>query len=167
MSNINYGFCPNGHSVPLGSIYCPICGAPIVSSSLDQEFLSGSYDNGLLGLPRAQAGARFIEWLIDYGMGLVLSVATAGIGFLLFVCFFFVNAWHEGSTGQTLGKKIMNLYVIDSKTGSFIGGASGIGRHLLHFLDALPLGLGYLVGLVTGRTFADRIMGTVVVAKTR
>ena len=121
----------------------------------------------MLALPQATAGARFIEWLIDYGAGIMLSVITAGIGLLLFVVFFFANAWYEGERGQTLGKKAMNLYVVDAKTGSFIGGASGIGRHLLHILDGLPLGLGYIVGLITGRTFADRILGTIVVAGRR
>ena len=106
-----------------------------------------------------------MEWLIDYGAGIMLSIVTAGLGLFFFVCFYFINAWYEGETGQTLGKKAMNLYVIDTRTGKFIGGPSGIGRHLLHILDALPLGLGYIVGLITGRTFADRILGTIVVAK--
>ena len=159
MSNMSSTFCSNGHAVLSGATYCPICGAFMVSSTTTVD------QTNLLALPRANAGARFVEWLIDYGAGIMLSLVTAGLGLVLFVAFYFINAWYEGETGQTLGKKAMNLYVIDGRTGRFIGGPSGIGRHLLHLLDALPLGLGYIVGLITGRTFADRILGTIVVAR--
>lgn len=165
MSNIGNIVCSNGHSVSSGATYCPICGAAMVSSPFSAGDSSPLTQTNLLAFPRANAGARFVEWLIDYGAGIMLSIVTAGLGLFLFVCFYFINAWYEGETGQTLGKKAMNLYVIDTRTGKFIGGPSGIGRHLLHILDALPLGLGYIVGLITGRTFADRILGTIVVAK--
>ena len=158
MSNIGNIVCSNGHSVSSGTTYCPICGAAMVSSPFSAGDSSPLTQTNLLAFPRANAGARFVEWLIDYGAGIMLSIVTAGLGL-------FFNAWYEGETGQTLGKKAMNLYVIDTRTGKFIGGPSGIGRHLLHILDALPLGLGYIVGLITGRTFADRILGTIVVAK--
>jgi len=167
MSNMSSTFCTNGHAVSSGATYCPICGASMVSATVTPGTPSPITQTNLLTLPRATAGARFVEWLIDYGAGIMLSLVTAGLGLILFVAFYFFNAWHEGETGQTLGKKAMNLYVIDSRTGTFIGGPSGIGRHLLHLLDALPLGLGYIVGLATGRTFADRILGTIVVAAPR
>jgi len=167
MSNIGNIVCSNGHSVSSGATYCPICGAAMVSSPFSTGDSSPLVQTNFLALPPANAGARFVEWLIDYGAGIMLSIVTAGLGLFLFVCFYFINAWYEGETGQTLGKKAMNLYVIDARTGKFIGGPSGIGRHLLHLLDALPLGLGYIVGLITGRTFADRILGTIVVAAPR
>lgn len=166
MSNIGETFCRNGHSVSSGTAYCPLCGEAVgqgVGFTANQVNASGNY----LSYPRATAGARFVEWLIDYGAGVVLSFATAGIGLLLFTVFFFVNAWYEGETGQTLGKRAMGLYVVDARSGGFIGGPSGIGRHLLHILDGLPLCIGYIVGLITGRTFADRILGTVVVSGPR
>ena len=59
----------------------------------------------------------------------------------------------------------MNLYLASDRDGKPIGGGAGIGRELLHFLDALPVGLGYIIGLSTGKTFADRIMHTKVVSR--
>jgi hypothetical protein len=46
-----------------------------------------------------------------------------------------------------------------------IGGGMGIGRHLLHILDALPCYLGFLWPLWDGKrqTFADKIVKSVVV----
>lgn len=46
-----------------------------------------------------------------------------------------------------------------------MGDGPGIGRQFLHILDALPLGVGYLIDLITGRTFADMIMSTIVVKR--
>jgi len=168
MSMSSNRVCPNSHRVAQGDNFCLQCGAPVAAPEetrpVVQNATAGStpvYE--LLSLPPSGPGRRFVAWLIDYGAGLMISLLTVGIGLFFFVVFFFVNAWFEGETGQTLGKRTMKIYVIESSTGRFLGGPSGIGRHLLHILDGLPLGLGYIVGLITGRTFADRIVHSIVV----
>ena len=40
-----------------------------------------------------------------------------------------------------------------------------MGRQSLHVLDEITLGVGYITGLTTGQTLADRVMRTVVVKK--
>jgi hypothetical protein len=57
---------------------------------------------------------------------------------------------------------LSGLHTIHRATGERIGGGRGALRRLLHALDS-PFAVGYVVGLASGRTFADRIMGTEVV----
>ena len=92
----------------------------------------------------------------------MLALLALGLGplALIVLCLY---GYFEGTTGQTLGKKALGIYTIRADTGEFIGGAAGIGRKLLHFLDSIALFTGWIVGLITGRTYADRIVGTVVV----
>ena len=49
-----------------------------------------------------------------------------------------------GATGQTLGKRICNIRVVDEVTGQpGIGFGRGVGRYFARWLSAIPLGLGY------------------------
>jgi uncharacterized RDD family membrane protein YckC len=50
-----------------------------------------------------------------------------------------------GATGQTLGKRICSLRVVDAVTGQpGIGAGRAIGRYFARWLSAIPLLLGYL-----------------------
>lgn len=93
---------------------------------------------------------------------LALLALALGPVSLIVIC---IYGYFEGTTGQTLGKKALGIYTIKADTGEFIGGATGIGRKLLHFLDTFALLTGWIAGLITGRTYADRIIGTVVVRR--
>jgi uncharacterized RDD family membrane protein YckC len=101
-----------------------------------------------------------LVWVLG-GLTLVLPV----FGEIAILAIAFVNAYLEGSTGQSLGKKAVGIYVIKLDTGEFLGGWAGIGRQLLHILDYLPLCLGFIIGLFNTRTFADMIVGSTVVAR--
>ncbi|MFI0151742.1 RDD family protein [Streptomyces lydicus] len=70
----------------------------------------------------------------------------------------------EGSTGQTPGKKAMNIRLVKETTGQPIGFGMAFVRKLCHFLDGFCF-LGYLWPLwdEKSQTFADKIVGTVVV----
>jgi hypothetical protein len=70
------------------------------------------------------------------------------------------NGYFEGKTGRSLGKGAVGLRTIDAKTGRYIGGGKGVLRRVLHILD-YPL--GFLVGLASGKTFADMLTGTSVI----
>jgi Flp pilus assembly protein TadD/uncharacterized RDD family membrane protein YckC len=120
----------------------------------------------LLRSPRARPLHRFTAGLID-----LFSVPLIGLflfpehGYRLPVVIgaacVAANGYFEGKTGRSLGKRVTGLRTIDRKTGRYIGGGKGVLRRVLHILD-YPL-VGFLVGLGSGKTFADMLMGTIVI----
>ena len=120
----------------------------------------------LLRSPRARPLHRFTAGLIDvfwvplmglfllpyYGYWLPVVIGAACVA---------ANGYFEGKTGRSFGKGIIGLRTVDGKTGRYIGGGKGVLRRALHLLD-YPL-LGFLVGLGSGKTFADMLMGTIVI----
>jgi len=84
-----------------------------------------------------------------------------------------VGAWLlllvlQGLTGQTPGRRVLGIMVVRAPADGAVGGPPGVlrsvARWFAHLLDAILL-LGYLRPLwhVERRTFADSIVGTVVV----
>lgn len=71
----------------------------------------------------------------------------------------------EGRTGASIGKYAVGIRVLDVDSGRPIGMLRIFIRALMHILDTIPLGLGYLWPLWDRRnqTFADKVMGTVVI----
>ncbi|MFJ3954391.1 RDD family protein [Streptomyces libani] len=71
----------------------------------------------------------------------------------------------EGATGQTPGKKALNIRVVKETTGQPIGFGMAFVRKLCHALDGPLCGLGFWWPLwdEKSQTFADKIVGTVVV----
>jgi Mce-associated membrane protein len=74
----------------------------------------------------------------------------------------------QAYTGMTPGKRAAGIAVVDAGSGRPIGLAGTILRWLAHFLDAFLM-IGYLRAAWhrEGRTFADSLLGTVVVRSTR
>jgi uncharacterized RDD family membrane protein YckC len=103
----------------------------------------------------------FVAAAADSAILLILSVLVwlGAIGFA------FYNAYLNGKTGQSIGKKYAKLRVLKEQTGDVIGGGQGVLRYLCHVVDSAACGIGYLAPLFTAKkqTFADMIMGTVVV----
>jgi uncharacterized RDD family membrane protein YckC len=85
--------------------------------------------------------------------GVLMLAAT------LFLCY------REGATGQTPGKRIVGIRLLREHDGSALGFGLAFGRRLLHVLDSLPCGLGYLWPLWDAKkqTFADKCVHTVVI----
>jgi Flp pilus assembly protein TadD len=122
--------------------------------------------------PPARARHRFFAGAFDYGPWVLLvflfgpaTVLTDPFTISMVLVYLLFNGLLEGISGQSIGKALFGLYTVRSGTGEFIGGGAGMYRRVLHVLDTLPLGAGWVAGLVTGRTFADRIAGTVVVRR--
>jgi uncharacterized RDD family membrane protein YckC len=95
------------------------------------------------------------------------SVQLSGWPFLVYLLFaigWLVYNWviRQGSTGQTIGKKLLGITVLSADTHRPIGGGLTFARQLVHILDALPCGIGYLWPLwdAENRTWADMIMST-------
>jgi uncharacterized RDD family membrane protein YckC len=93
------------------------------------------------------------------------SLALIVIGSLTQLAFFVWNTClRQGRTGASIGKSVLGLRLVDQDLRP-IGGGRAFLRYLLHVVDALPCGLGYLWPIWDSRrqTFADKIMGTVVI----
>ena len=74
----------------------------------------------------------------------------------------------QGRTGQTIGKSAMGTYVVrESRRPVHRRRPVGRSRDRAHIVDALPCLVGYLWPLWDAKkqTFADKIMGTVVVKR--
>lgn len=84
---------------------------------------------------------------------------------LLAVAWALYNSYLGGATGQSYGKRLMGIRLIDERSGAVIGGGLGIGRYFLHLLDSLACLLGWLWPLWDAKkqTFADKLVNSVVV----
>ena len=91
-----------------------------------------------------------------------LLVQLAALGFLIYN-----TGYLQGTTGQSLGKRVAGTKLIKESTGQPIGFGFSVLRYIAHFLDALPLFLGYFWPLWDAKrqTFADKICSTVVLAR--
>lgn len=105
------------------------------------------------------------------------SGALAAIGFVVYfvglAAVLGLAIWNlllrQGRTGWSVGKQVLGIRLIGEKTGEPIGPGLTFVRALCHILDSLPCYLGYLWPLWDAKkqTFADKIMGTVVVEQAR
>ena len=128
----------------------------------------GSVQSG----PRASFGIRFVGALIDgILLGIIGAIITtifrpvigSVLNIILGLAYY---AYLEGSpSGQTIGKKAMNIRVIDFATGGAIGTTRGLIRYLGRLLSSIPCGLGYFWMLWDSekQTWHDKIAATVVV----
>lgn len=84
---------------------------------------------------------------------------AGGLGFLVW------QLVKQGQTGQTIGKGVLNIRLLREQDGQPIGAGLSIARYFVHVLDAIPCYIGYLWPLWDAKkqTFADKILGTVVV----
>lgn len=122
--------------------------------------------------PRASFGVRFVAALIDgVLLGIVGAILSAILGSTLgsvvnLVLGLAYYGYLEGSpSGQTVGKKAMNIRVIDFAGGGAIGPGRALLRYIGRILSAIPCGLGYFWMLWDSekQTWHDKIATTVVV----
>lgn len=73
--------------------------------------------------------------------------------------------YQEGTTGQSVGKKALNIRLVREYDGQVLGFGLAFVRRLCHVLDGLACYVGFLWPLWDPKrqTFADKIMTTVVV----
>ena len=77
------------------------------------------------------------------------------------------NRWFQaGKTGQSWGKKALNIRLVNEATGQPIGAGMAFLRDLCHIVDAIICYIGFLFPLWDAKkqTLADKIVKTVVVS---
>ncbi|MDQ3823966.1 MAG: RDD family protein [Actinomycetota bacterium] len=121
--------------------------------------------------PRANFGQRLVAVIIDT----VLIVIVAGIAFAInevlgYIVYLVLGLGYYGyfegtSSGQTVGKKVMGIRVVDFNTGGPIGYGRGFLRWLGKLVAGIPCYLGYLWMLWDRekQAWQDKIATTVVV----
>jgi uncharacterized RDD family membrane protein YckC len=152
------GAPPAGYGAPAPAYGAPAYGAPAP--------LPG-------GAQLAEWPERALSGLIDFvALGILgsiisntVSVALGSLISLIGLAFAIYNAYLNGSTGQSVGKKVVGTRVVSETTGQPIGGGAGIIRWLAHIIDSIICGIGYLFPLWDAKkqTIADKIMKTVVI----
>ncbi len=131
--------------------------------------------------PPVDASAAYANWgqrvgayLIDIIPNIVLSIIGSAIGSLtvslvidlLMLAWTAYNRWYlAGTTGQSWGKKLLNLKLVKEATGEPIGAGMAFARDICHIVDSIICFVGYLFPLWDAKrqTIADKIVGTVVV----
>lgn len=118
------------------------------------RFLAALVDGILIGIVAGFAGA-------------VLGAEGASVNLLnLLIGVAYFGAMEGGATGQTLGKKVCNIRVVDADTGQpGIGAGRAIGRYFARWLSAIVLLLGYLWMLWDPKkqTWHDKLVSSIVV----
>lgn len=97
--------------------------------------------------------------------GTIAAGVLLAIGGLIASLLYYVRL-EGGPTGQTLGKKALDIRVVDATTGGPIGGGRALGRYLFKaFISGNICFLGYLWMLWDRRkqTWHDKVVTSVVV----
>jgi uncharacterized RDD family membrane protein YckC len=124
--------------------------------------------------PRAGFWIRFAAAIVDgliYGIPTSIVAAALGVSMpgqrllSLLVGFAYFVSQESGATGQTLGKKLCGIRVVDQSTGQTIDAGRAMVRYLTSLLSGLVCGLGYLWMLWDGnkQTWHDKSSQTLVV----
>jgi uncharacterized RDD family membrane protein YckC len=132
-----------------------------------QPYPSGPYQGGVA---TASQYASWIQrvgayWILDAILFMVTAlfwlVSLAGLGWTIY------NRWYRaGTTGQSLGKKVLNLRLVSEQTGEPIGPLMAFVRDICHIVDAIICYIGFLFPLWDSKrqTLADKIVKTVVIS---
>jgi uncharacterized RDD family membrane protein YckC len=136
---------------------------------------SAPYSGG--AIPTASPYASWIQrvgaYLIDIAPIIVVDLILGRITLLLSLLIWLgaiawtaYNRWYKaGTTGQSLGKKVLNLRLVSEETGQPIGTLMAFVRDICHIVDAIICFVGYLFPLwdTKRQTIADKIVKTVVI----
>jgi uncharacterized RDD family membrane protein YckC len=139
------------------------------------QYPSAPYPGG--AIPTASQYASWIQrvgaYLIDVAPIIVLDLVLGRISVLLGLLVWLAgiawtayNRWYQaGTTGQSLGKKVLNLRLVSEETGQPIGTLMAFVRDICHIIDSAICLVGYLFPLWDSKrqTIADKIVKTVVI----
>jgi len=138
-------------------------------------FTSTPYPGGTTLTANAYASwiQRVGAYLIDVAPIVVVDLILGRISVLVSVLIWLAgvawtvyNRWYQaGTTGQSLGKKVLNLRLVSEETGQPIGMLMAFVRDICHIIDSVICFVGYLFPLWDSKrqTIADKIVKTVVI----
>jgi uncharacterized RDD family membrane protein YckC len=122
--------------------------------------------------PRASFGVRLVAAIID---GIIVGIVGL-LGYVLFsralgqlvnvVLGLVYYTYLEGSpSGQTVGKRAMNIRVVDLESGASIGSSRALIRYVGRIISGIACGVGYLWMLWDRekQTWHDKLSNSVVV----
>ncbi len=101
-----------------------------------------------------------LEAIFSRILVLYVLILIASIGWTIY------NRWYQGgTTGQSLGKKVLKLRLVSEETGQPIGMLMAFVRDICHIIDSIICFIGYLFPLWDAKrqTIADKIVKTVVI----
>ena len=117
-----------------------------------------------------RVGAYLIDYVPIFVLELIAVISRNAIIWFVFILaslgwWIYNRCIQAGRTGQSLGKKTLHLRLLSEKTGEPIGAGMAFARDICHILDSLACYIGWLFPLWDARrqTFADKIIGTVVI----
>jgi uncharacterized RDD family membrane protein YckC len=123
--------------------------------------------------PYANWGQRVGAYVIDVAPVAILGTIFIRISYALFVVVLIVslgwsiyNRWYlGGTTGQSLGKKLLHIRLVSEETGQPIGMLMAFVRDICHLVDGIICYIGFLFPLWDAKrqTLADKIVSTVVI----
>ena len=122
--------------------------------------------------PRAsffrRLGAALIDGIMLTIVSLVLRAATGqdvGSGLTLLIGISYLGFFEGSASGQSIGKKLLGIRVIDYRTGGPIGYGRAVLRYFARILSAIPCLLGYFWMLwdKERQTWHDKLISDVVV----
>jgi uncharacterized RDD family membrane protein YckC len=139
-----------------------------------QPYPSSPYQGGVTTTsPYASWIQRVGAYLVDVAPIWILEAIFFRIGFfgvivgLASLGWTIYNRWYmAGTTGQSLGKKVLNLRLVSEETGQPIGMLMAFVRDVCHIIDAIICYIGFLFPLWDSKrqTIADKIVKTVVIS---
>jgi uncharacterized RDD family membrane protein YckC len=116
-----------------------------------------------------RVGAYLIDAVPAWILIIIGVVFDNGIVYALFalaaLAWVVYNRWIQmGRTGQSLGKRTLNLKLISENTGEPIGAGMAFARDICHLVDSIICYIGWLFPLWDAKrqTIADKIVSTVV-----
>lgn len=133
------------------------------------EPIAGTEDDVVL----SRVGAFVVDYVLQvaalFGVGVPLAVtlrSEAVVYLAGIVVFIGYHVVFEGLGGQTPGKRLLGVVVVQRRTGEPIGMGTSVIRNLLRIVDGiLHYAVGLVVMLVSERRqrIGDHVAGTVVV----
>ena len=122
--------------------------------------------------PRANFGQRLAAYLIDviilaipYGILLAVVEPVVAYLFALVIGIVYFSYFEGSASGQTPGKKVLKIRVVDFNSGGPIGMGRALVRYVARIVSSIPFALGYLWMLWDRekQTWHDKLGSTVVV----
>ena len=121
--------------------------------------------------PRAGFGERLVAAIID---GIIVGVVNgilfgvlkgAGYGLAQLVGLGYAIYFEGSPSGQTIGKKVMNIRIVDANNGGPIGYGRAFVRWIGKIISAIPCALGFFWMLwdPNKQTWHDKMANSVVV----